>query len=189
MSTPQDRSVRTWLAIAILFTLFWALYLVLFGPRPPAPSLEGSGTGEPASFDWTLLDLEDRPASFAPFKGKVVFLNIWATWCGPCVQEMPSIAHLADDPRIKGKDIAFVCVSIDETTDAVRRFLDSRSWSMTFFRSETIPPIFLTNGIPATFIIARDGRIAAKQVGSAQWDSPETIAFLEKLAGEAPRSR
>jgi thiol-disulfide isomerase/thioredoxin len=180
--------VRMWLAIAIVFTFFWALFLVFFGPRPPEPSLEGSGTGEPASFSWTLLDLEDRPATLAQFKGKTVFLNIWATWCGPCVEEMPSIARLADEPRLKDRGVAFVCVSTDETSDAVRRFVEGRSWSMSFFRAETIPPVFLTDGIPATFIIAPDGRVAAKQIGSAQWDRPETIALLEKLAAEAPGS-
>ena len=50
---------------------------------------------EPADFDWTVLDLEDQPVSFSKFKGKTVFLNFWATWCGPCVREMPSIDSLA----------------------------------------------------------------------------------------------
>jgi thiol-disulfide isomerase/thioredoxin len=188
MSNPQDRTVRTWLAIAILFSLFWVLCLAFFGPRPPKPSLEDSGTGELASYAWTSFDLEDRPATLTRFKGKPVFLNIWATWCGPCVQEMPSIARLADHPRLKGKGIEFVCISIDDSTEAVRQFLAGRSWNMHFFRAEQIPPVFLTDGIPATFIIAPDGRIAAKEIGSARWDSPETIAFLEKLAAESPRS-
>ena len=83
-----------------------------------------------------------------------MFLNVWATWCGPCVQEMPSIARLADDPRLKGKDIAFVCVSIDQSSAAVRTFLEGRPWRMSFFRAEDIPPVFSTDGIPATYIIA-----------------------------------
>jgi thiol-disulfide isomerase/thioredoxin len=188
MSTPQESTVRKWLAIAILFSLFWVLYLAFFGPRPPKPSLEDSGTGEPASYAWTFFDPEDQPATLARFKGKPIFLNIWATWCGPCVEEMPSIARLADHRRLKGKGIEFVCISIDDSTEAVRQFLAGRSWSMSFFRAEKIAPVFLTDGIPATFIIAPDGRIAAKQIGSAQWDSPEMIAFLEKLATESPRS-
>lgn len=186
MSTPQDRSARQWLTIAVLFSLFWVAYLAFFGPRPNAPRLEDSGTGEPARYAWSFLDLDDRPATLEPFKGKTVFLNVWATWCGPCVEEMPSIARLADEPRLKGKDIAIVCVSIDQDAEAVRRFVQGRSWHMTFFRADSIPPVFLTDGIPATFILAPDGRIAAKQVGSARWDGPETVAFLEKLAAEAP---
>ena len=85
-------------------------------PQAAGPTLEDSGTGEPASYDWTFLDLERPAGDVRPFKGKTVFLNIWATWCGPCVKEMPSIARLAEDPRLKDKGIAFVCVSIDESS-------------------------------------------------------------------------
>jgi thiol-disulfide isomerase/thioredoxin len=185
---PHDGTRRTWVLIAVAFCVFWAFYLTLFGPRPRAPKLELSGNGERASYDWTILDLADRPVSFAQFKGKPVFLNIWATWCGPCVQEMPSIARLADEPRLKDKGIAFVCVSTDESSVEVRRFLEGRSWHMSFFRTEQVPSAFYTDGIPATFIIAADGRIAAAEVGSAQWDRPEVVAILEKLAGEASKA-
>lgn len=186
MDTSHDRSGLTWLAIAVIFVAFWVLYLAFFGPRPRKPSLEDAGTSRPASYDWTVLDLKDRPAGFAQFKGKPVFLNIWATWCGPCVKEMPSIARLADEPRLKGKGIEFVCVSIDDSSETVRQFLEGRSWHMSFFRGEKLPAVFLTDGIPATFIIAPDGRVAASEVGSAQWDTPEVIELLERLAAEKP---
>jgi thiol-disulfide isomerase/thioredoxin len=187
MSATQNSSARLWLVIAIAFAFFWALYLTFFGPKPPpppAPLLEGSGTGEPASFNWEVRDLEDRPVKFERFKGKPVFLNIWATWCPPCVGEMPSIARLADEPRLKDKGIEFVCVSTDDSTEPVRRFLEGRSWHMSFFRADRLPPVFLTDGIPATFIIAPDGRIAASEIGASDWDSPEVIALLEKLAAQ-----
>jgi thiol-disulfide isomerase/thioredoxin len=186
MSTTQNMPARHWLLIAIALTVLWALYLSFFGPKPPPPelSLEGSGRSEPASYGWTIRDLEDKPTSFERFKGKPVFLNIWATWCGPCVREMPSIARLVDEPRLKDKGIEFVCVSVDDSTEAVRWFLQSRSWRMNFFRAEKLPSVFLTDGIPATFIIAPDGRIVANAVGAARWDSPEVIALLEKIAGQ-----
>ncbi len=69
---------------------------------------------KPADYDWSLMDLDGQPVSFAKFKGKTVFLNIWATWCGPCVGEMPSIAKLARNPRLQDKNIEFVCVSTDD---------------------------------------------------------------------------
>jgi thiol-disulfide isomerase/thioredoxin len=184
----ESHSTRTWLAIAVIFVALWALYLAFFGPRPPRPSLEGSGLSEKASYDWSLLDMQERPASFERFKSKPVFLNIWATWCGPCVREMPSIARLARDPRLKGKGVEFVCVSIDESPEPVRDFLEGKSWTMSFFQSRRLPPVFMTDGIPATFIIAPDGRIAASQVGASEWDTPEVVALLEKLAAEtSPR--
>jgi thiol-disulfide isomerase/thioredoxin len=186
MTQPSGKPERIWLLIALAFLVFWILYLALLGPRRSVQSLEDSGTRRPAEFDWTVLDLNDEPVRFSRFKGKTIFLNIWATWCGPCVQEMPSIARLAEDPRLQGKGIEIVCVSTDDSSDTVRRFLKDRSWGMTFLRAEKLPAVFSTEGIPATFIIAPDGRIASSQVGSDRWDTPQVVAFLEKIAASKP---
>lgn len=185
MNQKAESSSRTWLAIAVVFVALWVGYLAFFGPRAPKPSLEGSGLGEKASYDWPLVDLQDRPVDFARFKGRPVFLNVWATWCPPCVREMPSIARLAEDPRLAGKGIAFVCVSVDDETATVRDFVKGESWKMEFFRSLKVPPVFFTEGIPATFIIAPDGRIDVSQVGAAEWHGAEVVARLEKLAAQA----
>jgi thiol-disulfide isomerase/thioredoxin len=174
-------NTKTWLGIGLGVAVLWVLYLAFLGPRRPA-LLENSGMSQPAAYEWSLSDLNDRPVRFSRFKGKPIFLNIWATWCGPCVREMPSIARLAQDPRLQGKGLEFVCASVDDSSDAVRRFLQGRSWSMTFLRAEQLPAVFHTEGIPATFLIAPDGRIAAAVVGAAQWDAPEVVGFLEKLA-------
>ncbi len=184
--TSEPRSPH-WLLIAIGFCVLWVVLLSIFGPGPSAPRLDSGGSGQPADFAWKMLDLQDRPASLAAYRGKTVFLNIWATWCPPCIAEMPSIARLAEEPRLKDRSIAFVCVSVDDTTDIVRSFLQGRSWKMDFFRSQDLPGVFQTAGIPATFIIGPDGRIAASEVGSASWDGPETIALLEKLSAEGAR--
>ena len=101
---------------------------------------------------------------------------------------MPSIARLAGDPRWQGKNIAFVCAATDHSLEAVRQYVSDKKWPMTILHADGLPGAFLTDGIPATFIIARDGRVASKVIGSAQWDSPETIALLERLAAEAPRT-
>jgi thiol-disulfide isomerase/thioredoxin len=171
--------------IGLGFAVFWVLYLAFLGPRRPA-LLENPGISQPATYEWSLSDLNDRPVPFSRFKGKPVFLNIWATWCGPCVREMPSIARLAQEPRLQGKGIEFVCVSVDDSSDTVRRFLEGRSWSMAFLRADRLPSVFRTEGIPATFLIAPDGRIAAAVEGAAEWDVPEVVGFLEKLAA-SPR--
>src|ERR1035441_3847986 len=98
-SAPQPKPPRTLLYAALAFLAFWFAYLTFFGPRRPA-RLENSGMSQPAEYDWSVVDLDDGPVSFAKFKGKVIFLNFWATWCGPCVREMPSIDRLARDPRL-----------------------------------------------------------------------------------------
>jgi thiol-disulfide isomerase/thioredoxin len=168
---------------ALGFLVFWFTYLTFFGPKRPA-RLENSGTSQPAEFNWTVLDLDDQPVAFSKFKGKTIFLNFWATWCPPCVGEMPSIDALAKDPRLKGKSIEFLCVSTDQDAETVRRFLKGKDMGMTFLRTKDgrFPPVFHSEGIPTTFLIAADGRIAASEVGSADWHEPRVVEFLEKLA-------
>jgi thiol-disulfide isomerase/thioredoxin len=186
VASPRGKSQRIWLVLALAFIIFWILYLIFLGPAVSVESLESSGMRLPAEFNWTVLDLNDQPVGFSRFKGKTVFLNIWATWCGPCIQEMPSIARLAENPELKNKGIEFVCVSTDDSSEKVRNFLKDRSWSMTFLRAEKLAAIYSTDGIPATFVIAPDGKIAAAQVGSIQWDTPQVVAFLKRVAGIKP---
>ncbi len=177
------KPTRVFLYAALAFVVVWFGYLTFFGLKRVS-RLEGSGMSEPAKYDWTVLDLDDQPVSFARFKGKAVFLNFWATWCGPCVREMPSIDSLAKDTRLAGKSIEFVCVSTDDDADVVRKFLKSKNYGMTFLRVKDgkVPPVFLTEGIPATFLIDPKGRIAATEIGSADWHTAEVVDFLEKLA-------
>ena len=181
MANTKPRPDRSWLIIALVFLGFWVVYLTFFAPRNRRP-LEGSGIDLPADYNWKLEDLSEQPVPFSRFKGKTVFLNIWATWCPPCVREMPSIARLAGNPRLKGKNIEFVCVSTDDSTDKVVRFVRDKNWPMTVLRAESLPPVFLTEAIPATYIITPGGRIVAAEVGANDWDRTEVVAFLEKAA-------
>jgi len=185
MADTKPRPDRSWLIIALVFLGFWVVYLTFFAPRNRRP-LEGSGIDLPADYNWKLEDLSEQPVQFSRFKGKTVFLNIWATWCGPCVGEMPSIARLAENPRLKGKNIEFVCVSTDDSTATVVRFVRDKNWPMTVLRSESLPPVFLTEAIPATYIITPGGRIVAAEVGANDWDKAEVVAFLEKAAATKP---
>jgi thiol-disulfide isomerase/thioredoxin len=181
MTEIDRKPYRTWWIIAGTFAAFWLCYLYFLGPRRPS-MLENTGLDRPAEYDWTLRDLNENPVRFARFQGKTVFLNVWATWCPPCVSEMPSIARLAENSRLKGRNIEFVCVSTDDTLETVRRFLRDKTWTMTILHATQLPAVFTTEGIPATFVIAPDGRIVASQVGSANWEDPEVVALLEKTA-------
>jgi len=185
MADTKSGPNRSWLIIALVFLGFWVVYLTFFAPGNRRP-LEGSGIDLPADYNWKLEDLGEQPVQFSRFKGKTVFLNIWATWCGPCVGEMPSIARLAENPRLKGKNIEFVCVSTDDSTATVVRFVRDKNWPMTVLRSESLPPVFLTEAIPATYIITPGGRIVAAEVGANDWDKAEVVAFLEKAAATKP---
>jgi thiol-disulfide isomerase/thioredoxin len=149
------------------------------------PSLVRSDAPRPAEFRWTLEDLAGKQVDFARFKGRPILLNLWATWCGPCLEEMPSISRLAASPELKDRNVAFVCVSTDESADTLRQFMTNKSWNMTILRATSIPPVFQTEGIPTTFLITPGGRVAAAEIGAAQWDDPSVIAFLQRLASDS----
>ena len=154
--------------------------------RPGKLGIEPTGRLSAGSSSISTID-----PYLSRFKGKTIFLNVWATWCGPCVQEMPSIAALAKNPRLKDRGVEFVCVSVDDSSRTVRQFLEGRDWSMTFLRigSGPTPAVFATDGIPATFLIDPNGRIAATTVGAAQWNEPEVVDFIEKLSAAGAQAR
>ena len=173
----EPRSRRTWWAIGLGFALIWIVLLAVFLPK-----IEQEKAGTPADYSWKLRDLKDASVELSKYKGKPIFLNVWATWCDPCIKEMPSIARLAANPRLK--DMVFLCVAKDEEIEPVRQFLRDKDWKMTFLWSPDVPPFYATDGIPATFVISADGRVVFAQVGSAEWDVPETIERLEQTIDE-----
>jgi thiol-disulfide isomerase/thioredoxin len=179
-----------WLAIGFAAALAWAVFLATFGRVVTVGGIEPPGL-EPlsvpmmADLAWPLVDVDGKPVDLAAFRGRPILLNIWATWCGPCLEEMPSIDSLAANPKLKDKGVVFLCVSTDKSAERLRDFLKDKPWKMTILRATSIPAVFLTDAIPATFVIAPDGRIATAQVGAAQWDDPSVVDFLEKLAKPA----
>ena len=188
MQPTSGPGLSRWIPIALGLAFVWVAYFALFGPRSGSvaglspPRLGDSGPPTPADFSWPLRDLDDKPVDFAQFQGRPILLNIWATWCPPCRAEMPAIAALAANPHIREKGVAVVCVATDETAEAVRGYLAGKDWKMTMLRATAIPPVFLTEGIPATFVIAPDGKIVAAELGAARWDDPSVVDFLTKLA-------
>jgi thiol-disulfide isomerase/thioredoxin len=187
MSEPPVKSDRTWWFVALGFVVAFGVFRSVLIPRMkgrlPTPQLAISAEPRKADFQWIVHDLNDVPVAFARFQGKAIFLNIWATWCPPCIAELPSISRLAADPRLK--DVAFVCVAIDDSPATVRDFVSGKGWPMTILHATSLPDIFNTEGLPATFLIDPDGRIAADAVGGAGWDDPTVVEFLEKLAKPA----
>lgn len=179
------RPDRTWLIIGLVFVTFWVIYLAFFLPGR-GPQLAEVVVDLPADYRWAMEDLEGKPVSLDRYRGKTVFLNVWATWCPPCVREMPSIADLAGKDRLKGKNIEFVCVSMDRDRDKVLEFLRGKNWPMTVLHATDMPPAYETEGIPATFILSPAGRIVTAEVGASDWNRPDIVEFLEKTAATPP---
>ena len=193
MEPRRDPDWIRWAILALGLGVVWMAYLVLFGPSIDSPGgleppqLVGTGSRIPVGFGWTLRDLDDKPVSFSRFQGRTVVVNLWATWCPPCRAEMPSLAVLAANPKLKEKGIEVVCISTDESPEVLRQFVArQKDWKMTMLRATDMIPAFLSDGIPATFILSPDGRVAASESGAARWDDASVVAFLENLAAKAP---
>lgn len=121
------------------------------------------------------------------YKGKVTLLNIWATWCVPCRQEMPSMQRAY--ARLKDEGFAIAAVSIDEGgPEDVLAF--TREFGLTFDilhdRSGRISTLYQTTGVPESFLLDKDGVIIKRVIGAHDWSSPANIALIERLLGKSP---
>ena len=132
--------------------------------------------------NFKLKDLGGNDISLASLRGKVVFLNIWATWCAPCREEMPSIETLYKDFR-PDKDFVVLAVSQDTDSAAVAPFVKQNHLKFTVLldpRNE-VGENYGVDGIPETFIIGRDGRIVAHHIGPYDWSNADIRDALEEL--------
>lgn len=143
------------------------------------PSPAAAGTSE-AAYGIRLRDLDGREVSMSAFKGKPVFVTFWATWCRFCLTELPSIQKLHDS--LQGEEVVFLMVS-SEGSAQVKPFLEKHDYSFPVFLQEgALPSLYRTEGIPATFILDKEGKIARRQVGAMDWDNDEVRKLLKDLA-------
>ncbi|MFD2516138.1 TlpA family protein disulfide reductase [Pontibacter locisalis] len=136
---------------------------------------------EMAGAGFKMVDLQGKQVAFESLKGKVVFLNIWATWCPPCIAEMPNIQKLYD--KVGSDKIAFVMLSVDEDgMKKVKKYIDKKGYSFpVYLPASQFPQEFYSNAIPTTFIISPEGKIVAKQEGMADYNTPEVVEFLQGM--------
>jgi thiol-disulfide isomerase/thioredoxin len=130
--------------------------------------------------NWAITDLDGKEITAGDLRGKVVFLNVWATWCGYCIKEMPSIRALSESMR--GSDVVFVILS-EEPIKTVASFVKKENWGLpVYVTEEGLPPVLKTRGIPATFVINRRGEIVFKEAGARDWNTDAIRAFLKKVS-------
>jgi len=140
---------------------------------PPLPS-------ESWDYSMELEDLAGNRVAGADFKGEVLILNFWATWCAPCVAEMPSLVRLHEAASDLGVNMA--CVT-SEPREVVSRFVEKRRLSAPIYMlAGDAPEEFKSRGIPATFILDKSGRVALRHVGAARWDDDSVVTFVQGLA-------
>jgi cytochrome c biogenesis protein CcmG/thiol:disulfide interchange protein DsbE len=131
-----------------------------------------------------------EPKGIDDYRGEVVLLNIWATWCGPCRVEMPSMERLERQLGPKGLRIVAVSVDVAGMEESIKAFTEEMQLSFEILHDAPgkIQQRYQTTGVPETFIIGRDGRVRRRVIGADDWSSAANVAFLERLLAEpAPR--
>lgn len=140
-----------------------------------------------ADLDFKLLDMQDNPMSLSDHGGKVIFINFWATWCPPCVAEMPGIARLYED--VGSDDISFVLISSDKDRKKLQAFIDRKGFDdLPIYQVPSygrLPGMYRTGSIPSTFVIDKKGNIRMVREGMADFDTEKFRQFLARLAAES----
>lgn len=192
----RDAKVLSAVAVAVLLA---ALALIVFMQLPDggggqkaegsvriaaAPAAKtGSVAAGKVATDFKLRDLGGHEISLSSMRGKVVFLNLWATWCEPCRREMPSIEKLYEK---FGKDKSFVILAVSEDSDgskAVAPYVKQSGYKFEILLDprNDVGEAYSVSGIPETFVIDRDGRIVAHHLGPYDWANPDIRDALQEL--------
>ena len=128
-----------------------------------------------------LKDVFGNTVRLSEFRGKIVFLNFWATWCPTCVIEMPSMEKL--HRKLKDREFAMVAINMQEPPAQVKSFFEKLELSFTSLldSSGEVVTGFAVNALPTTFVLDKQGRIIGKALGPREWDSRASIALFEYL--------
>ncbi len=166
------RSIVDSAGVIFVFIVLMGLSACYSGSRPPR-----IGSSAP---DFSVRDSEHQ-VGLAQFHGQIVVLNFWATWCAPCVEEVPSLVEM--QRRMRAKGVTVLAVSIDVDENAYRQFVRDHNVNLITVRDpdQKVSKLYGTFGWPETYIIDRSGVVRRKFIGPVDWTEPEVTDFLSKL--------
>lgn len=185
MNTQETHPRKnTKLLLTILFVFIACVFLIVFLREERDSTLKTTEPIQPGLEmpNFTFPDINGKEVSLSDHRGKVVLVNVWATWCPPCRQEMPSMQSLYE--KFKDENFKILAVSIDsEGRAAVAPFM--LKMNLTFPAlldpGETIRPLYGITGVPESFIIDKQGILVEKIIGPINWATPEVFFFLKDL--------
>lgn len=160
------------------------VYFLVAGPgfREPELSATKESSAVALAPDFTLTDMQGEPVSLSQYRGKVVFLNFWASWCPPCKEEMPSMEALYQG--LKEGDFVMLAVNVEENGKlAVEQFLKEVpvNFPILLDSTQAVANLYKVRGLPHTFIIDREGNIVESVTGALDWNAPQVVQYLSSL--------
>lgn len=189
---PRKRStiiIILLIVICIVFAYFYLFYReekiqrereVEYERLYPSLGIQRVDPPEEAE-DFTLKTLKGETVSLKDYRGRLIFLNFWATWCGPCRAEMPSMQRLWEE--FKEEDFVILAINIQEESKLVSSFMNERGLSFPVLLDEKgkVARTYGVRGIPTTFFLNPEGEIIGKAVGARDWDSEESFELIREL--------
>lgn len=139
-----------------------------------------------ADYNFLLTDINGEEVSFSEFKNQTVFLSFWATWCPPCIAEMPDIDDLYQK---KGSEVSFVLISLDENRIKAKEFVERKGYDFPIYYLKTgLPKTYSTSSIPTTYVISPAGKMVVENHGMAKYDTQNFRDLLDELNQSANTS-
>lgn len=185
-----SKEAREWIILIAVaaFLYFTGLHTTVIGTLQRGilatgimqPSLEQDL--KVASYDLLLEDMDGNRVSLETLKGKTIFMNLWATWCAPCVAEMPDIQGLYEQMN---EEVAFVMLSRDEDEAKARDWILRKGYEFpVYFQRSPMPAQYQSGSIPTTFVISPKGNITVTRSGMAKYDTEEFRSYLASLSSD-----
>lgn len=196
VKVKRKKRTRTSMVTALLMIFIGAMLVSpeskgrdsLFQASLP-DELKGTLTGGRFVFngaeDRVLFENKDGEIiHLASLKGKVVFINFWATWCPPCVAEMPSIQKLYSSFK-ENEDVVFMMLDVDNNRGKSQKFMDRKKYDLPVYTPVSVlPPSYMSGAIPTTLVLNKYGRIVFKHEGMGDFSNVEFKTFIEQLIAE-----
>ena len=170
-----------------------AVFILGSALMPPAGDLQRLARGEVAAFEFLdrpepapetrFVNAGGEEVTLADYRGKVLLVNLWATWCAPCKEEMPTLDAL--QAEMGGEDFKVIAISMDrDGPAAARKFLEQQNLkNLDLYTDQTGRMVgrFAVRGLPFTLLVDRESRVVGRMIGPAEWDAPEARALVRKV--------
>lgn len=189
------RKKRDLIELGVILVIFATIYLTgsqveVFGKVQQAVLTTGiMNAGEldedeqtEASYDLKLIDPDGRLVDVQELKGKTIFMNIWATWCAPCVAEMPNInklyGNVGDNPKIE-----FLMISEDRSMEKAKAWVDRKGFDFPIYKlASRLPDVYETGVVPSTFLISPQGKIVVRKTGMANYNAKRFRKLITRIS-------